>query len=119
MVVRHAPVYLRGVSRLKIPASISHPVRLLPLTFLTLIIVGTMGLMLPFASSNPGTARFMPALFTSTSAVTVTGLSTVDTATHWTPAGQAMILVLVEIGGLGIVALATLPLRYRSSRTAS
>lgn len=90
-----------------LPASLLHPVRLLPLIFLSLIILGTLGLLLPFASSDPATARFMPALFTSTSAVTVTGLANVDTATHWTPAGQAMILTLVEIGGLGIVALAT------------
>ncbi len=82
--------------------------RLLPLTFLTLILVGTIGLMLPFASNDSGTSRLMPAIFTATSAVTVTGLTTVDTATHWTPAGQALILVLVEIGGLGIVALATI-----------
>lgn len=49
----------------------------------------------------------MPAFFTSTSAVTVTGLATVDTSAYWTPAGQGIMLALVEIGGLGIVALAT------------
>ena len=49
----------------------------------------------------------MPAFFTSASAVTVTGLATVDTSTYWSPAGQGIILALVEIGGLGIIALAT------------
>ena len=107
MVVRHGPVYLRGVSRLKIPASISHPVRLLPLTFAALIVVGTLLLLLPIARAGEGSAGFMPALFTSTSAVTVTGLSTVDVSSYWTTTGQGIILALVELGGLGIVALAT------------
>jgi potassium uptake TrkH family protein len=82
-------------------------VRLLPLAFLALIIVGTLLLLLPVARAGTGSAGFMPALFTSTSAATVTGLATVDTATYWSPAGQGMLLVLVEVGGLGIIALAT------------
>ncbi len=90
-----------------IPAAIAHPVRLLPLSFLGLIIVGTGLLLLPWARTGPSAPDFMPAFFTSASAVTVTGLASVDTSTYWSPLGQAMILVLVEIGGLGIVALAT------------
>ena len=93
--------------RLSLPASIAHPVRLLPLTFFALIVVGTLLLLLPWARSGQYSPGFMPAFFTSTSAVTVTGLATVDTSTYWSPAGQGIILVLVEIGGLGIVALAT------------
>lgn len=93
--------------RLRIPASIAHPVRLLPLTFLTLIVVGTLLLLLPLAHTGEGSAGFMPAFFTSASAVTVTGLASVDTSTYWTPAGQGIMLALVEIGGLGIIALAT------------
>lgn len=81
--------------------------RLLPLSFLTLILIGTALLMLPFARAGQYSPEFMPAFFTSTSAVTVTGLASVDTAEYWSPAGQTIILVLVEIGGLGIVALAT------------
>ena len=50
----------------------------------------------------------MPSLFTSTSATTVTGLTTVDTATYWTPFGQGVILFLVQCGGFGIMTLATL-----------
>ncbi len=50
----------------------------------------------------------MAAFFTSTSAVTITGLATVDTSTYWSPVGQGIILALVEVGGLGIIALATL-----------
>lgn len=81
--------------------------RLLPLAFLALIIVGTLLLLLPVARTGEGSAGFMPAFFTSTSAATVTGLATVDTATYWSPAGQGILLVLVEVGGLGIIALAT------------
>jgi potassium uptake TrkH family protein len=98
---------VRRPRSLRIPAAIAHPVRLLPLTFLTLIVVGTLLLLLPFARSGEGSAGFMPAFFTSASAVTVTGLATVDTGTYWTPAGQGIMLALVEIGGLGIIALAT------------
>lgn len=93
--------------RPRLPQSILHPVRLLPLTFLALVVLGTVLLLMPFARTGDGSASLPAALFTSTSAVTVTGLSTVDVSTYWTPAGQVMILALVEIGGLGIVALAT------------
>lgn len=93
--------------RFRLPASIAHPVRLLPLTFLALILVGTILLLLPFARDGEVSPGFMPAFFTSTSAVTVTGLATVDTSTYWSPAGQGIILALVEIGGIGIIALAT------------
>jgi len=95
------------VLRPSLPNAILHPVRLLPLAFLALTFVGTLILLLPFARSGEGTASLPAAIFTSTSAVTVTGLASVDTSTYWTPAGQAAILVLAEIGGLGIVALAT------------
>ena len=98
---------MRRPRSFRIPAAIAHPVRLLPLTFLALIIIGTLLLLLPFAKTGEGSAGFMPAFFTSASAVTVTGLATVDTGTYWTPAGQGIMLALVEIGGLGIIALAT------------
>ena len=93
--------------RPQLPTAILHPVRLLPMSFLALIFVGTVVLLLPFARSGEGSASLPDAIFTSTSAVTVTGLASVDTSTYWTPAGQAAILILAEIGGLGIVALAT------------
>ena len=90
-----------------LPKAILHPIRLLPLTFMSLTVGGALLLLLPFASSGKGSASVPAAIFQSTSAVTVTGLATVDTSTYWTPAGQAIIMVLAEIGGLGIVALAT------------
>ncbi|MGA9102376.1 TrkH family potassium uptake protein [Aeromicrobium sp.] len=94
--------------RPRLPREILHPVRLLPLAFLGLTFVGTLILLLPFARSGEGSASLPAAIFTSTSAVTVTGLANVDTSTYWTPAGQAAILALVEVGGIGIIALATL-----------
>ena len=94
--------------RPSLPTTILHPVRLLPLSFLALIVVGTVLLLLPFAHAGEGSASVPAAIFQSTSAVTVTGLASVDTPTYWTTAGQVILLVLVEVGGLGIVALATL-----------
>lgn len=94
--------------RFRIPAAIAHPVRLLPLTFLALIVLGTGLLALPVSRSGAGSPDLMTALFTSASAVTVTGLNTVDTGEYWSGFGQGVIIVLVEIGGLGIIALATI-----------
>ena len=74
--------------------------------FLGLIALGTLLLMLPFASAAEGSASLSDALFTSCSAVCVTGLVVRDTATYWTLFGQIVILVLIQIGGLGIVTVA-------------
>ncbi|WP_243697164.1 TrkH family potassium uptake protein [Aeromicrobium phragmitis] len=93
--------------RWRIPPAVAHPVRLLPLVFLALILVGTLLLLLPFARAGETNPTFMDALFTATSAVTVTGLTTVDTGSYWSPIGHVIILILVEIGGIGIIALAT------------
>lgn len=93
--------------RPRIPAAIAHPVRLLPLSFLALVLIGTVALLLPVARGDGRSADLVDAIFTSTSAVTVTGLASVDTSTYWSPVGQGIILALVEIGGLGIIALAT------------
>jgi potassium uptake TrkH family protein len=86
----------------------SHPVRAVPLAFLLVIIIGAALLMLPVSRTDPGADAFMAALFTSVSAVCVTGLITVDTATFWTPFGQGIILGLIQAGGFGIMTLATL-----------
>lgn len=82
--------------------------RLLPLTFFALILLGTALLLMPFARAGDSDPTFMDAFFTATSAVTVTGLATVDTGTYWSLPGQGIILILVEIGGIGIIALATI-----------
>ena len=71
--------------------------------FAGLILVGTFLLMLPFSYAGEQRVRLIDALFTSTSAVCVTGLVVHDSATAWTPFGQAVILMLIELGGLGFV----------------
>ncbi|MEH0969525.1 potassium transporter TrkG [Micromonospora sp. CPCC 205546] len=85
-----------------------HPVRLVPLGFLVTIMVGTGLLMLPWATSEHRHTPFLTALFTATSAVSVTGMSIVDTPSYWNEFGLAMITVLTQVGGLGIVTGATL-----------
>jgi trk system potassium uptake protein TrkH len=80
--------------------------RLIVIGFAAVILAGALILMLPIASKGPGHASFADALFTSTSAVCVTGLIVQDTATYWTAFGQAVIITLIQIGGLGVVTMA-------------
>ena len=75
--------------------------------FAGLIGVGTLLLLLPFTQHERGFTPFVDALFTATSAVTVTGLITQDTATYWTRTGQTFILALMFMGGLGFMTIAT------------
>ena len=84
------------------------PARLTAAGFLLLILLGTVLLMLPFAEAGTARASFLSALFTATSAVSLTGLIVVDTGSFWSPAGQVIILVLIQLGGLGIMSLASL-----------
>ena len=82
------------------------PFRIIILGFAGIILLGTLILMLPISSSNGVSTQFSDALFTATSAVCVTGLIVRDTATHWSLFGRAVILVLIQIGGLGIITVA-------------
>lgn len=82
------------------------PARIILLGFLGLIALGTLLLMLPFSSRAPGSAPFLDALFTATSATCVTGLVVQDTAAYWTGFGQAVILLLIQIGGMGVITMA-------------
>lgn len=79
-----------------------HPSQLLVASFTFVILCGTVLLMLP-VMVNGQSLDFIDALFTATSAVCVTGLIVVDTATKFTPLGQTVILLLLQIGGLGIM----------------
>lgn len=88
--------------------ALQHPARLVPLAFLLAILLGTCLLMLPVSRAGPGTTPFLTALFTSTSAVCVTGLIVEDTPAYWSGFGQGVILVLFQIGGFGIMTGATL-----------
>ncbi|KAF0194613.1 MAG: trk system potassium uptake protein TrkH [Bacillota bacterium] len=83
------------------------PAQILALTFLGLILVGTLLLMLPWASTQQP-LTFVEALFTATSAVCVTGLVVVDTGTRLTTFGQGVVLLLIQFGGLGLMTMATM-----------
>ena len=74
--------------------------------FFGLILIGTLLLMLPVSSRQADGAGFGDCLFTATSAVCVTGLVVQDTALFWSPFGQAVILLLIQIGGMGVVTAA-------------
>ena len=89
-------------------SQLRYPARIVPLAFLGAVAAGTVLMMLPAARAEPGHAPFVTALFTATSAVCVTGLAVVDTPTYWSTFGQVLITVLSQIGGFGIMALATL-----------
>lgn len=88
---------------------VTHPERMIPLAFLVGIAFGTLLLWLPLSRADgPTGAPLLVALFTATSALCVTGLTLVDTPTYWSPFGQAAILALVQLGGIGIMTGATL-----------
>lgn len=92
--------------------AIAHPERAIPLGFLVGIAVGTLLLALPIsragAVQGEAGAPLITALFTATSAFCVTGLTVVDTPTYWSPFGHVIILLLAQVGGLGILTGATL-----------
>jgi trk system potassium uptake protein len=85
-----------------------HPAQSVAAAFAVGILVGTALLLLPAARSGPGGAPLHVATFTATSAVCVTGLTVVDTATYWSTFGQVVILLLIQAGGLGFMVLASL-----------
>jgi potassium uptake TrkH family protein len=82
--------------------------QLIAAAFTALILLGTFLLMLPAASKAGTVTNFFDALFTSTSAVTVTGLTTLDSETHWSTTGHVILAFLIQIGGFGIIGFATL-----------
>ena len=86
----------------------SSPSRIITLVFAALVLFGSGLLSLPFASRSGQSCGFLTALFTACSAVCVTGLSLVDTYTQWSGFGQAVILLLIQVGGLGFMTIFTL-----------
>jgi trk system potassium uptake protein TrkH len=76
----------------------------LVLGFLAIMLIGALGLMLPFASASGEVTPLVDALFTSTSATGTVGLVVVDTGTHWSMFGQVVIVILMEVGGIGFMA---------------
>lgn len=97
------PRLSRGWARL-----VESPARVVVVGFAVAALLGTLLLVLPFSTRAEGSAPPLVAAFTTVSAVCVTGLVTVDTATYWTPFGQFVILCLIQAGGLGVMTLATL-----------
>ena len=85
-----------------------HPSRLIVIAFFGVIALGATVLTLPFVTTSGKATGFADALFTATSAVTVTGLGTMDTETYWNVYGHWAIAILIQIGGFGIVGFATL-----------
>ncbi|MFF0544389.1 TrkH family potassium uptake protein [Nocardia thailandica] len=85
-----------------------HPARVVVLGFGSATVIGTVLLMLPIAAESRAATSGITALFTAVSAVCVTGLVVVDTETHWSMFGELVILGLIQIGGLGIMTLASL-----------
>ena len=84
------------------------PVQVLAIGFGFVIFAGALLLMLPISSAQGNWTNFVDCLFTSTSAVCVTGLITLDTGIYWSYFGKTVIISLIQIGGLGFMSLATL-----------
>ncbi len=84
------------------------PTQILSLGFAVIILVGALMLNQPTATTSNKSPGFINALFTATSAICVTGLTVVDTGTYWSPLGKTIILVLIQIGGLGFMTMATM-----------
>ena len=80
--------------------------QIIVLSFALLIGSGTLLLMTPWATQDGQGAALLPACFTAVSASCVTGLTVVDTASYWSHFGQLVILMLIQVGGLGVVTMA-------------
>lgn len=74
-------------------------------SFLITILLGSLLLTLPISAANGKSVGYVDALFTATTSTCVTGLVTLTTATAWSPFGQAVILILIQIGGLGVITI--------------
>ena len=92
------------------------PARVIILGFLLLILLGTGLLMLPCSTREWGGAAFSDALFTATSATCVTGLVVHDTASYWSGFGQLVILLLIQVGGMGVVTMAVAIFMFSGKR---
>lgn len=85
-----------------------HPAQMIVTAFGIAVLLGTATLALPFATESGESAGWLTALFTATSSVCVTGLAVVDVSAHWSAFGTVVIGLLIQIGGLGIMTLASL-----------
>ena len=85
-----------------------NPYRLLALSFLAVMTIGTILLMLPISHAQGHSTTLVDAAFTAVSCVSVTGLATVDTYHHWSLFGKIVMVILIQLGGLGIVSFTTI-----------
>ncbi|GGS70816.1 potassium transporter Trk [Planobispora rosea] len=99
---------MRGFASRVLLERFQHPAQIIVSAFAVAAALGTVALASPWASESGTATRWIDALFTAISAVCVTGLVVVDTAGHWSVFGEAVILLLIQAGGLGIMTLATL-----------
>ncbi|MGB9552883.1 MAG: Trk family potassium uptake protein, partial [bacterium] len=83
------------------------PIQFVVFSYFLVIAVGAFLLWLPISSGTGNFTPFIDALFTATSATCVTGLVVRDTGTYWSIFGQLVILILIQIGGLGYMTVAT------------
>ena len=86
---------------------LGNPARIIVTSFAVIILAGSLLLMLPVCSKSGTVTPFLDTLFTATSATCVTGLVVVDTYLHWSVFGQLIILLMIQIGGLGLITFAT------------
>ena len=91
------------MGRLKKKALGLSTTQIIMLSFIVAILIGSLLLYLPISSSDGKSVSYIDALFTATTATCVTGLTTLPTGVAWSPFGQAVILLLIQIGGLGII----------------
>ena len=92
------------------------PTRLVVLSFSILILAGTILLVAPISATSGNVTRLIDAAFTATSAVCVTGLVVVNTASHWSVFGKVVILILLQVGGLGLMTFSTLHALFTGRR---
>lgn len=97
-----------GVLKKSIKSPDISPSRMIFWGFIVIILIGALLLSLPISSVSGSSTGFIDALFTSTSAVCVTGLAVVDTNTHWSLFGKVVLLVLIQVGALGVMSVITL-----------
>ena len=96
------------ISNIKKSINKLNPSQIMVIGFASVILIGAILLSLPIATKTGESISFVDALFTSTSAVCVTGLVVVDTATYWNLFGQIIIIILIQVGGLGFMTITTL-----------
>src|SRR5215216_4775166 len=105
--VQHESLRARILDRIS-DFSASVPARFAVLVFAGLVGIFTLLFSLPISTTSGVRAPFVDALFTAVSVICVTGLSTVDMATYWSPLGHVFVFIGVEIGGIGVLTVASI-----------